>query len=152
MPLDPVQAEEHHEAGPPPPFEPGPPFRPGPSPPRRSCTSLGRARGKGSQLERGPGSWLSRTVGGLGVGIPRAGSPTSRDPLPLLRRVLFSLAYFKPAGRPLGGQSPTSRKSVSRTPIGRTPRGSCNRTLLRRVLRRFSTSRCFLEGFLEGTL
>ena len=35
--------------------------------------------------------------------------------------------------------------------LGRTPRGSCNRTLLRRVLRRFFTSRCFLEGFLEGT-
>ena len=30
--------------------------------------------------------------------------------------------------------------------LGRTPKGSCNRTLLRRVLRRFSTSRCFLEG------
>ena len=27
---------------------------------------------------------------------------------------------------------------------------SCNRTLLRRVLRRFSNSKCFLEGFLEG--
>ena len=34
--------------------------------------------------------------------------------------------------------------------IGRTPRGSCNRTLLRRILRSFSTSRCVLEGFLEG--
>ena len=37
-----------------------------------------------------------------------------------------------------GGGSPVES-------IGRTPRGSCNRTLLRRVLRRFSTSRCFLE-------
>ena len=34
--------------------------------------------------------------------------------------------------------------------VGCTPRGSCNRTLLRRVLRRFSNSKCFLEGFLEG--
>ena len=34
--------------------------------------------------------------------------------------------------------------------LGRTPRGSCNRTLLRRVLRRFSNNKCFLEGFLEG--
>ena len=34
--------------------------------------------------------------------------------------------------------------------VGCTPRGSCNRTLLRRVLRRFSDSKCFLEGFLEG--
>ena len=34
--------------------------------------------------------------------------------------------------------------------LGRTPRGSCNRTLLRRVLRRLSKSKCFLEGFLEG--
>ena len=31
------------------------------------------ARGPGSR--GGPGSWLSRTVGGLAVGIPRAGSP-----------------------------------------------------------------------------
>ena len=30
------------------------------------------------------------------------------------------------------------------------PRSSCNNTLLRRVLRRFSKSRCFLEGFLEA--
>ena len=36
--------------------------------------------------------------------------------------------------------------------IGCTPKGSCNRTLLRRVLRRFSNSKCFLEGFLEGCL
>ena len=34
--------------------------------------------------------------------------------------------------------------------LGCTPRGSCNNTLLRRVLRRFSSSKCFLEGFLEG--
>ena len=27
---------------------------------------------------------------------------------------------------------------------------ACNNTLLRRVLRRFSSSKCFLEGFLEG--
>ena len=33
--------------------------------------------------------------------------------------------------------------------LGRTPRGSCNRTLLRRVLSRFSNSKRFLEGFLE---
>ena len=31
-----------------------------------------------------------------------------------------------------------------------TPRGSCNNTLLRRVLRRFSNNKCFLEGLLEG--
>ena len=36
--------------------------------------------------------------------------------------------------------------------VGRTPRGSCNRTLLRRVLRRFFKGSAFLEGFLEGTL
>ena len=34
--------------------------------------------------------------------------------------------------------------------LGCTPRGSCNRTLLRRVLRRFSDSKCFLEGFLDS--
>ena len=31
-----------------------------------------------------------------------------------------------------------------------TPRGSCNRMLLRRVLKRFFRSKCFLEEFLEG--
>ena len=37
--------------------------------------------------------------------------------------------------------------------LGRTPRGSCNRTLLRRVLRRFfKKGSAFLEGFLEVTL
>ena len=35
-------------------------------------------------------------------------------------------------------------------PSGCTSRGSCNNTLLRRVLRRLSNSKCFLEGFLEG--
>ena len=34
--------------------------------------------------------------------------------------------------------------------VGCTPRGSCNRTLLRRLLRRFSNTKCFLEGFSEG--
>ena len=42
------------------------------------------------------------------------------------------------------------RPDYHRSHIGCTPRGSCNRTLLRRVLRRFSNSKCFLEGFLEG--
>ena len=36
--------------------------------------------------------------------------------------------------------------------VGRTPMGSCNRTLLRRVLRRFFKGSAFLEGFLEGAL
>ena len=44
-----------------------------------------------------------------------------------------SLVYFRPTAA-----------------LGCTPRGSCNRTLLRRVLRRFFSNRCFLEGFLEG--
>ena len=30
-------------------------------------------------------------------------------------------------------------------------KGSCNRKLLRIVLGKFSNSKCFLEGFLEGT-
>ena len=38
----------------------------------------------------------------------------------------------------------------SRAWVGCTPRGSCNNRLLRRVLRRFFKSKCFLEGFLEG--
>ena len=31
-----------------------------------------------------------------------------------------------------------------------TSRGSCNRTLLTRVLRRFSNCKCFLKGFFKG--
>ena len=42
------------------------------------------------------------------------------------------------------------KNSLHEVFLGCTPRGSCNRTLLRRVLRRFSHSKCFLEGFLEG--
>ena len=34
--------------------------------------------------------------------------------------------------------------------LGCIPRGSCNNTLFRRVLRRFSNSKSFLEGFLKG--
>ena len=41
-----------------------------------------------------------------------------------------------------------SRNYYTYFSIGRTPSGSCNCTLLRR----FSTTRCFLEGFLEGGL
>ena len=74
--LDPLQATDRHELGPLPPFEPAPPLPARTlSPPHPSCTSLGRGKGKGSRLERGPGSWLSRTVGGLGGGIPQTGTP-----------------------------------------------------------------------------
>ena len=45
-----------------------------------------------------------------------------------------------------------SERTETFSKIGRTPRGSCNRTLLRRVLRRFFKGSAFLEGFLEGTL
>ena len=47
---------------------------------------------------------------------------------------------------------PHSISLAERNYLGRTPRGSCNRTLLRRVLRRFSNNKWFLEGFLEGAL
>ena len=53
--LDPVQAEEHHEPGPLPPFKLGP-FPAGTPPP--SCTSLGRGKGqgaKGAGSRTGPG-------------------------------------------------------------------------------------------------
>ena len=39
---------------------------------------------------------------------------------------------------------------MSRALYVRPPRGSCNDTLLRSVLRRFSNSKWFLEGFLES--
>ena len=48
------------------------------------------------------------------------------------------------------GRGASTRRGGGQKVLGRTPRGSCNRTLLRRVLRRFSNSKCFLEGFLEG--
>ena len=50
-----------------------PPSGRAPSPPAAPLWEGQGARGPGSR--GGPGSWLSRTVGGLAVGIPRAGSP-----------------------------------------------------------------------------
>ena len=64
--LDPVQAEDRHEPGPLPLFEPGaPPFRPEPCtpPPPPPAHLSGKGQGERSQLERGPASWPSRTVG-----------------------------------------------------------------------------------------
>ena len=57
--------------------------------------------------------------------------------------------------RPRGCGSPvlsfiSSLDSQTWPCVGCTPRGSYNNTLLRRVRRRFSNSKCFLEGFLEG--
>ena len=80
--------------------------------------------------------------------------PLSSDsiqvPLPKKRRT-FSSGLWGPArGRE---NPPIVMAQVLCTPLvclGCTPRGSCKRTLLRRVLRRFSNSKCFLEGFLEG--
>ena len=51
-------------------------------------------------------------------------------------------------GATFGASSPTLWKGTpERTPnnLGRTPRGSCNNTLLRRIPRRFSNSKCFLD-------
>ena len=59
---------------------------------------------------------------------------------------LSSLAALNKADEP--AQSP--RALPAETVTRAHTKGSCNRTLLRRVLRRFSTSRCFLEEFLEG--
>ena len=50
--LDPVQAEEHHEPGPLPPFEPGPPFRPGPPPPHL-LHLFGKGEGQGVPAREG---------------------------------------------------------------------------------------------------
>ena len=77
--LDPMQAEEYHEPGPLPSFEPPPP------PLTPLCTSLGRARGKESPAREGvpangfPEPWAF----GRGNTTSRV-PPTSRDPLPLL--------------------------------------------------------------------
>ena len=66
-----------------PPSSRDPPFRPGPLPP--FCTSLGRARGKGSRLERGSRLVALSNCGRFGRGNTTSRvPPTSRDPLPLL--------------------------------------------------------------------
>ena len=79
---------------------------------------------------------------------------------PLLLR-WFPLFFFSPKRQGLEGQD-SKRKNMHQTRsrflqqrglmpksepkgLGCTPRGSCNNTLFRRVLRRFFTSRCFLE-------
>ena len=67
-----------------------------------------------------------------------------------LQRVSRAFRGPKSARNSLETVSETVSKQSIAPKVGRTPRGSCNRTLLRRVLRRFSSSRCFLEGFLEG--
>ena len=65
-----------------PPSSRDPPFRHDPPPPAPLWEGQG-ARGPGSR--GGPGPWLSGTVSGLGVRIPRARSPQrGRDPLSLL--------------------------------------------------------------------
>ena len=69
--------------------DPYPPSSWDPTLPARNPPPLLHLFGKG-QGARGPGSrgglgsWLSRTLGGLGVGIPRAGSPQRAGTLPLL--------------------------------------------------------------------
>ena len=67
-------------AGTPPPF----PIRRGPPPPC-ACTSLGSGKGQGVHLGGVLCLWPSQTVGGLGVGIPRAGPLSSWEPLPRLK-------------------------------------------------------------------
>ena len=86
--LDPAHAEEHHEPGPPPLFEPGPPSgRPPPAPLWEG------ARGKGSRLEKGSRLVAFSSCGRFGRGNTTSRvPPTSRDPLPLLRVCLGFVA------------------------------------------------------------
>ena len=62
-----------------PPSSRDPPSGRDPSPPSAPLWEGARVRGPGTR--GGPGSWLSRTVGGLAVVIPRAGSPNEPGPL-----------------------------------------------------------------------
>ena len=66
-------------------------------------------------------------------------------------RSKISIPVFLFAGPPSVPKRARSKIAIHDR-LGHTPRGSCNRTLLRRFLRRFSNSKCFLEGLLEGTL
>ena len=54
----------------------------GRDPPPSLLHLFGKGQGaRGPGWRGGPGSWLSRTVSGLGVGIPQAGSPNEPGPL-----------------------------------------------------------------------
>ena len=102
---------------------------------------LGKSLKRGSRPLSAPGSkWLendnfSRMYFGFGS-------------FSALVQLLLSL--FGRRGTPFRFFEFCREAKVLRLCLGCTPRGSCNRTLLRRVLRRFSNSKCFLEGFLEG--
>ena len=83
----------------------------------------------------------------LSVLLPLIVLPLELSP----RRGPWGMAWAAPQPPEVNLEGPRHRGDTRSPPsIGRTPRGSCNRTLLRRVLRRFSNSKRFLEGFLEG--
>ena len=65
----------------------------------------------------------------------------------VLAKACHALDEMRLGGNPTEGQA---EMQGLRTHVWCTPRGSCTCTLLSRVLRRFSNSKCFLEGFLEG--
>ena len=101
--LDPAQAEEHHEPGPLPPFEPGPPLLAGTPPPPAPLWE--GARGKGSRLERGSGPVAFSNCERFGRGNTTSRvPPTSRDPLSLL--ILVLAKFFK---RPVREKDPPVR-------------------------------------------
>ena len=76
-PLDPVHGKERHEPGPLPPLRAGTPLPVGTTPPPHRLL-FGKA-----ERTKGPGLWLSWTVGGSDVGTPRPVTPLEpEDPFP----------------------------------------------------------------------
>ena len=99
-----------------------------------------------------PGSGLSESLSACYL-CAKASSPSfSRNSLSLPPNSvrLSEISPPKQNSKQYSAHFPMSPSALKLAPLGCTPRGSCNRTLLRRVLRRFSNSKCFLEGFLEG--
>ena len=94
-PLDAFQPEEHHGPGPPP--QPESPSLPAGTAPLWEGE---RAIGPGSRA--GPGSWLSRTVGGLGVGMPRAGTLLKPGPHCFSSTTPMVLNAGQPSSMPCG--------------------------------------------------
>ena len=92
----------------------------------------------------------------------RGGSPREVLPPPSFLPPFFGALWgLMHTDKPRGPQSSKHKKHyMQKTMLGEsifglialgcTPKGSCHNTFLRRVLRRFSNSKCFFEGFFEG--
>ena len=77
---------------------------------------------------------------------PRTGTRAHSPKPPFYKTALHFPFDFNEEDQ--GSASSLREKPLSE--VGCTPRGSCNNMLLRRGFRRFSSSKCFLEGLLES--